>query len=281
MYCSKCGKEIDDTSVFCKYCGANQNSEPAAAPIQNPSPAQTSASSSATAGISSFFKKIEAIPFSGEPQSGLTAEILSRIPGIRITLYWRILSCISAFLLVFHGFGLWFGKFVSMKAYKEKARYFSFSSLEDLEDVAFHGFTSFVLVVGTLALIAGIAFAAYCFNQKKTHLTLLTLGSGFIPIILGKIMLLFLTFSIESYADSSYLIYLGIKVQPALTLIISIIICIAMCLFMIMTSIDMKNYQEKTGKPAQASAPANISMTPPSAPVTPADNTTEQNKDNQ
>ena len=27
MFCSKCGKEIEDNSVFCKYCGKEQSIE--------------------------------------------------------------------------------------------------------------------------------------------------------------------------------------------------------------------------------------------------------------
>lgn len=41
MFCSKCGKEIDDTSTFCNYCGNPVNAAAPAAP--QPTPAQNSA----------------------------------------------------------------------------------------------------------------------------------------------------------------------------------------------------------------------------------------------
>ncbi len=34
MFCPKCGKQIDDDSVFCEYCGENVEITPAADPFQ-------------------------------------------------------------------------------------------------------------------------------------------------------------------------------------------------------------------------------------------------------
>lgn len=43
MFCTKCGKEIEDTSTFCKFCGAPVgNTAAPSAPVQNAAPQQNS-----------------------------------------------------------------------------------------------------------------------------------------------------------------------------------------------------------------------------------------------
>ena len=173
MFCSKCGKEIDDTATFCNYCGNPVNADASAAP--QPAPVQNSAPQYSA-------------PQNAAPQfnAGVNLNLAPKTVDL-IDLIIKGLIAVMGLMMIIGCIG----SMASLSSIFKNALGSLFGSSSKLENTlkALQGFLVIIRISAIVTFVAGIAGVVFAvLTKKKSTATFVTVGIGTLMFIFHFIM---------------------------------------------------------------------------------------------
>ena len=252
MFCSKCGKTIDDNATFCGFCGAPANNAaetvtngtPQGVPQPTPTPTQNNVPQYGAPqnNASQFGAPQNSAPQFGAPQFGAPQTSaggfsLNLAPNV-VEMINKILRGVLALLAVMILIGS-IGPMASIGAVKNTSSMSSgLSALKGL--IAFVNLARVPAIISFILALAGAVFAYL--TKQRSLFAYIAAGAGVIMFIFNFFLAKFSNIlAMISVTESSF----GVATVGSVFLLLSAVVMIACSVIILMKKEDVINFKPK------------------------------------